>query len=365
MKKVVAFFMAISMMAIVSSTAEAAGKPQFEWRMQVIHSSAQTDFIQNQQTAEKIFKATGGRLKINVVPNGTYVPSLEGFQACGEGVFEMHSSWPVYAKGVEYAFLPLSSGNMQMDAQDRYVWLYEFGGNKILQKAFDKINLKLLAVEVWGTEVLMANKPYKTLAEMKGKKMRTSDPRLLAKNGVSGISLPLEEVFTGLSSGTVDMAEFGNLDYNKGLGLTDVSKYAIWPDFWNVHFVTTVVVNKKAWEKLPEDIRMIMEMAFKSDEFNHWTKSQYQSAETMKELAAKGKMKFVRMDEKQFAPLRKQMYEIEQNDIKKYKGLTAETYNSIYDFWSVWYPYKSISSWWGQNLTPEEQMGFNPATRKK
>ena len=84
----------------------------------------------------------------------------------------------------------------------------------------------------------------------------------------------------------------------------------------------------------------------------------------MKELKEKGKMEFLRMDEKQFVPLRKQMYEIEQEDVKKYKGLTAETYNSIYDFWKIWYPYKSMSAWWGQNLKPEEQMGFDPAARK-
>lgn len=365
MKKIVIFMMAVAMVAAMGTAGGAADKPQYEWRMQVIHSTAHTDFIQDQQTAEKIFKATGGRLKINVAPNGTYVSSLEGFQACGEGVFEMHSSWPVYAKGVEYAFLPLSSGNLQMDAQDRYVWLYEFGGWDLMQKAFDKINLKLLAVQVWGTEVLMANKPFQSIAEMKGKKMRTSDPRLLAKNGVAGITLPLEEVFTGLASGTVDMAEFGHLKYNEGLGLTDVAKYGIWPDFWNVHFVTTVVVNKNAWQKLPEDVRMIVEMAFRADEYNHWTKSQYTSAVAMKDLKAKGKMKFLRMDEKQFVPLRKQMYEIEQEDMKKYDGLTAETYNSIYDFWTIWYPYKDISAWWGQNLTAEEQMGFDPAKRKK
>ena len=365
MKKIVVFLMAISLIAIMGTPGGAAGKPEYEWRMQVVHSTAHTDFIQNQQTAEKVYKATGGRLKINVVPNGTYVSSLEGFQACGQGVFEMHSSWPIYVKGVEYAFLPATGGTMQMDSHDRYVWLYEFGGWEILQKAFDKLNLNLLAVEVWGTEVLMANKPYKTIAEMKGKKMRTSDPRVLAKNGIAGITLPLEEVFTGLSSGAVDMAEFGHLKYNEGLGLTDVSKYGIWPDFWNVHNVTTVVVNKKAWEKLPEDIRMIVQMAFRADEFTHWTKSQYTSAVAMKELKEKGKMKFIRMDEKQFARLRKQAYEIEQDDIKKYKGMTDEAYKSVYDFWTIWYPYKAMSAWWGQTLSPEEQMGFSPATRKK
>jgi TRAP-type mannitol/chloroaromatic compound transport system substrate-binding protein len=363
MKRAV-IFTVVSIMVIVAGSVAAADIKPIKWRMQVIHSTAHSDFVQNKEVADKIFKATGGRLEINVVPNGTIVSSLEGFQACGEGVFEMHSSWPVYAKGIEYAFLPLSSGNLQMDAQDRYVWLYEAGGLEILQKAFDKLDLKLLAVEVWGTEVLMANKPYKSIAEMKGTKMRTSDPRLLSQNGVAGITLPLEEVFTGLASGTVDMAEFGHLKYNQGLGLTDVSKYGIWPDFWNVHFVTTVVVNKEAWNKLPEDVQMIVEMAYKSNEFNHWTKSQYTSAVAMKELEESGKMEFIRMDEKQFVPLRKQMYEIEQKDMKKFGGLTTETYNSIYDFWTVWYPYKAKAAWWGQSLSAEEQMGFDPASRK-
>ncbi|MBE0583333.1 MAG: TRAP transporter substrate-binding protein DctP [Desulfofustis sp.] len=364
MKKLTSCLMGAALTILALTGTGYAENKAVEWRMQVIHNTSHSDFIQNQQVAERIFKATNGRLKINVVPNGTYVPSLEGFQACGEGVFEVHSSWPIYAKGVEYAFLPLSTGNLQMDAQDRYIWLYEAGGWDIMQKAFDKINLKLLAVEVWGTEVLMANKPFNTIADMKGTKMRTSDPRLLAKHGVAGITLPLEEVFTGLASGTVDMAEFGHLKYNQGLGLTDVAKYGIWPDFWNVHFVTTVVVNKDAWNKLPEDVQMITEMAFRADEFNHWTKSQYTSAVAMKELGETGKMEFIRMDEKQFVELRKQMYEIEQEDMEKFGGLTKETYDSIYDFWSIWYPYKAKAAWWGQSLSATEQMGFDPAARK-
>ena len=363
MKRVLMIHLVVGIFLVLAAPGWSADKPEYKFRMQVIHSPGHTDFVQNVKTAEKVMEATNGRLKIEVVPNGTIVPSLEGFQACGEGIFEMHSSWPVYAKGVEYAFLPLSSGNLQMDAHDRYVWLYEYGGWDLLQKAFDKINLKLLAVEVWGTEVLMANKPFQSLEEMKGKKMRTSDPRLLSKNDIAGITLPLEEVFTGLATGSVDMAEFGHLKYNEGLGLTDVADYGIWPDFWNVHFVTTVVVNKRAWNKLPKDLQMILQMAYRSDEFNHWTKSQWTSAEAMQELKKEDKMDFIRMDEEQFIPLRKQMHEIEKKDMEKYGGLTAEVYESMYDFMEIWYPYKAKSAWWGQTLTPEQQMGFEPGKR--
>ncbi len=363
MKKRWLFFVALWASLCFAVTAWSAA-PQWTWRMQVIHSTAQSDFQQNAQTAEDIMKATGGRMQIKVSPNGTFSPSLEAFQACVDGVFEMHSSWPIYAKGVEYALMPLSTMGLGLDAHDRWVWFYEFGGWDLMQKAFDKMNLKLLAVEVWGTEVLMANKPFKSITEMKGRKMRTSDPRLLAKNGIAGITLPLEEVFTGLQTGTVDMAEFGNLAYNVGLGLTDIAKYGIWPDFWNGHFVTTVVVNKAAWAKLPPDIQMIIELAFKAREHQHWTKSQYQSSEAMRDLAEKKKMTFSRMDKTQFIELRKQMYAIEQEDIKKYGGLTAETYKSLYRFMEIWYPYKTTAAWWGDGLTPEQQLGFKPGTYK-
>ncbi len=178
-------FLVAFLTALCFASVAWSASPQWTWRMQVIHSTAHSDFAQNVQTAEDIMKATGGRLQIKVSPNGTFAPSLEAFQACGDGVFEMHSSWPIYAKGVEYALMPLSTMGLGLDAHDKWVWIYEFGGWDLMQKAFDKMNLKLLACEIWGTEVLMANKPYKSIADMKGRKMRTSDPRLLAKYGVA------------------------------------------------------------------------------------------------------------------------------------------------------------------------------------
>lgn len=338
-----------------------AATPEFQWKMQVIHSTGQIDFGQNQETADMIYKATKGRVKIEVVPNGTFVSSMEGFQACGEGVFQMHSSWPMYAKGIEYAFLPLSTGSMSMDATDKWTWIYEAGGWDLMQKAFDKMNLKLLATEIWGTEVMMSQKPYKSLEDMKGNKMRTSDPRMLSTYGVAGITMPLEEVFTSMSTGNVESAEFGYLKYDQDLGLVDVSKYGIWPDFWNCHFVTTVVVNKDEWNKLPEDLQTIVEMAFKSMEQQHWTGGQYASAVSMKELQDSGKMEFIRMNPESFIEARKRMYQIEQEDVAKYGGLTKEVYDSINKFQEVWYPYKSMARWWGWDLTPEQQLGYTPA----
>ncbi|MEL7564167.1 MAG: TRAP transporter substrate-binding protein DctP [Dehalobacterium sp.] len=331
--------------------------PEFTWKMQVIHSQGQSDFKLNQQTAEEILRATNGRLKIEIVPNGTLASSMEAFQACGDGVFEMHSSWPSYLKGVEYAFMPLTTGTMGMDAHDKWTWIYEDDGWDLYQKAFDKVNLKLLAVEIWGSEVMMANKPFNSVQEMKGSKFRSGDPRVLPANGVAGMTLPLEEVFTAMSQGTVDAAEFGHLAYDQGLGLTDIAKYGIFPDFWNVNSVTTVVVNKEAWNKLSPDLQLIVELAFKARELQHWTRDQYESAMVMDELQKSGKMEFIRMDPESFIPLRQQMNQIEQEEIQKYDGLTKEVYESQHKFMDKWYPYKDISRWWGDGLTVDQQLG--------
>ncbi len=68
------------------------------------------------------------------------------------------------------------------------------------------------------------------------------------------------------------------------------------------------------------------------------------------------------MQKESFVDLRKQMYQIEQEDIKKYGGLTAETYKSLYKFMEVWYPYKAMSAWWGDGLTAEQWLGYKPGS---
>lgn len=223
---------------------------QFVWKLQTIHGANQLEFDLYKQIAEDIYKASNGRLKVDVYPNGTFASSTEGFNACMNGVVDVIASYPSWMKGIEYSFQVMTTGNMQMEATDKWVWIKEFGGHELMQKAFDKVNLKLVTYQLDGTEVLMAREPFKEITELEGKKFRTSDPRLLEENGVAAITLPLEELFTAFSTGAVDAAEFGYLAYNKALGLTDVANYAIYPDFWNCHNSIAIAVNKDSWDQL-------------------------------------------------------------------------------------------------------------------
>jgi TRAP-type mannitol/chloroaromatic compound transport system substrate-binding protein len=282
---------------------------------------------------------------------------MEGYQACSKGVFEMHENWPSYIKGINNAFLPMANGNMALQASDRWIWIYEAGGYELMEKAFNSVNLHLLSTECWGPEMAHSNKSIKSIAELKGKKFRSGDPRLMARVGCAAVLLPMEDTFTALQTGAVDIAEFGNLKYNKGLGMTDIAKYGIEPSFWNPVTVNCVVVNLKAWKALPQDLQKIVEMCAKANMLRYWTNAEYESAKVYKELKESGKMEFIRIPAEDFIKLRKLMNVIENEEIEKFGGMTKEVYESLRAFKELYLPYKKYTEWWGQGLTVEQQLG--------
>ena len=335
---------------------QAADKP-IKWRFQTIHGSGQDSYKLDQEFANNVKIASNGRLVIDLFPTGGIVSSMEGFQACSKGVFEMHESWPSYIKGLNNVFMMMANGNMELPALDRWTWIYEGGGYEIMEKAFNTINLHLVATLNWPFEMAHGNKPIKSLADLKGKKFRTGDPRLMQKIGVAAVTLPMEDTFTALQTGAVDIAEFGNLKYNQGLGLTDITKYGYQPDFWNPVTVNCVVVNVKAWKALPPDLQKIVEICMKANMIRYWTNPEYESANLYKKLKESKKLEFIRLPSQEFIQMRKLMNEIEDEEIKKFGGLTKEAYESFRAFKELYLPYRKYTEWWGEGLTVEQQLG--------
>ena len=334
--------------------------PEFNWRFQMVHQPGQPEYELYKQACEDIYKISGGRLKIDVYAGGALASSTEAFQACGDGAFEMNTSWPVYMKGIEYAFVAAGDGEpMSMAWEDKMVWMYEGGGWEQMQKAFDKVNLHMVSFGMQTANVLLANQEFKSFADMQGKNFRTSAGEVAQYAGITPVSLPLEEVFTAFSGGTVDMAEFGTLIYNVGLGINDVADYGIYPDFWNVSNTECTVVNKNAWDKLPEELQLLVSNTFKAYAFRTTTILEYQSALKMKEYVDSGAMKFVRLPAEDMVNARSEMYKITQEYAESKGELTKETYKKLDEFYSVFYPYREVSKWWGSGLNSDEAAGFD------
>jgi len=343
-----------------AGTPDKAAEPEFKWRFQVIHNPEQIDYKLFEEACDEVYTATNGRMEIELFPSGSFASSLEAFQACGEGVFEMHSSWPLYIIGIDYAFEPMTSGNMSMSALDRMIYMEEGGGTELLQEGLDELNLELLSYRVGTADVMLAISDFKSIAEMKNKKFRNVSPAIAVAQDIAAITLPIEDVFTTMASGGVDMVEANYLTYMKDLGITEVAPYGIYPDFWNVSPLETVVINQNAWNKLPKDLQVILKAVFDSKTVSTLAAVEMTSARDLKELSDSGEVQFRRLDPQQFADMRKDMIEIEADYMKKNgpDSLTTKTYNTIYQFYEDYYPYREVASHWGTGLTAGEIAGF-------
>ena len=339
------------------ATPAAPAEEVINWRFQTIFSPGQPAYDLTQLFCDNVEEASDGRLNIKLFPNGGITSSMEAFQACGEGVFEMHESWPNYIAGINNVFRPMATANMGVPGQVRLAWIYEGGGEEIYEKAFNTVNLHLISCEAWPYEAACGNKRIKHISDLEGLKFRTGDPRLMNEIGIDAVLLPLEDTFTALQTGAVDVSEFGSVLYNEGLGLTDITKYIYWPDYWNTVTIATMVVNQEAWAGLPANLQKIVETCAKANQTRYWTLYEYGSAKALKRLEDEGKIEVIRLPAEDFVEMRKIMDEIEQAEIGKYGGLTEEFYDSFRAFKEVYFPYAEKSKWWGYGLTVEEQLG--------
>jgi TRAP-type mannitol/chloroaromatic compound transport system substrate-binding protein len=81
--------------------------------------------------------------------------------------------------------------------------------------------------------------------------------------GASVSPLPGGEVYLALERGVIDAAEFSSPAINYPMGFDEITKYAIQPGVHQPGIQCALFFNKDAYEKLPEDLKWIVDIAAK------------------------------------------------------------------------------------------------------
>lgn len=107
-----------------------------------------------------------------------------------------------------------------------------------------------------GSRDLYSSVPIKDLAELKGKKIRTMENKILVDtwNSLGAIATPISwgDVYLSLKQGVVDGAEGTGASY-RSMKFFDSS-----PHFTRINYVFSwhnFMISKQAWDKLPEKVR--------------------------------------------------------------------------------------------------------------
>lgn len=209
-------------------------------------------------------KATNGRVKVEVYPNSTLYKDKEELEALQLGAVQMLAPslakfGPLGVREFELFDLPYIFPNK--DA------LYRVTQGPIGKSLFQKLESKgISGLAYWdnGFKVMSANKPLHTPADFRGAKFRIQSSKVLDAQmralGANPQVLAFSEVYQALQTGVVDGTENppSNLYTQK---MNEVQKHVTVSNHGYLGYA--VIVNKKFWDGLPEDIRTALDGAMK------------------------------------------------------------------------------------------------------
>ncbi len=253
---------AAALVAPLAAPAIAQEAPTVQWRLTSgFPRSLDTIFGAAEIFAEHVKAMTGGKFEIQVFPAGEIVPTPQAAEAVGTATVEMAHTCSYYYWGKDPTFALGTAVPFGLNARLMNAWLYEGGGNDLLNGFYAKHNL--YGIPGGNTGVQMGGwwrKEINSVADLQGVKMRIAGiaGKVMEKLGVVPQQIPGGDIYPALERGTIDAAEWiGPYDDQK-LGFNKVAPYYYYPGFWEggptIHFF----VNLEKFNALPEEYKAVL-----------------------------------------------------------------------------------------------------------
>ena len=258
MKKILA---AVIFMVIMAAGAASAA-PEYKIKVAYISSESHPTAQAMTGFAKDVDSASKGRIKVELYPNGQLGSDRELCEGVQMGTIQMvvssTSALAGFDKRIQVLDLPylFTTRKAAFDAVDG-----ELG--KKLNSYLEKKGFLVLGYQENGfRHVTNSKRPIKTPADLKGLKIRTMEnPMHIAffkELGANPTPMSWGELYTALQQGTVDAQEnpYAMIDDGK---FYEVQKYV--SETGHLFSYEIIIANKKFMEKLPADLRKIVDDA--------------------------------------------------------------------------------------------------------
>ncbi len=253
-------------------------------------------------------KYTGGKVKVEVYPNSQLYKDKEELEALQLGAVQMLAPsnakfGPIGVKEFEVFDLPYVLPDLPT--------LRKVTDGPLGQKLLKLLEPKgMIGLAYWdnGFKQMSANKKLLSPADYKGLKFRIQSSKVLEAQfrtlGVIPQVMAFSEVYQALQTGVVDGQEnsWSNIYTQK---MHEVQKYFTNTNHGYIGYV--VVVNKKFWDGLPDDVRGPLEKAMKEATAYGNGQSQKENDDALAEIIKSGKTEIIKLTPEQDAAMRKAM----------------------------------------------------------
>lgn len=334
------------MSLIFMTTAVASAEEKvIRWKVQGCVPAGMLFHETLERLANEIKLATNGRLIWEVSPASTFVPPFEGLQAVSVGAYQVNYGYPGQWVGKIKAAALMNSVPGGFDTKGMQMW-HEYGGGKELyQEMYDqaKYNVRVFRESSTNMENFQwAKKPLRTLDDFQGIKTRMMPLMgdVLAKHGFSTAFLPAAEIMLGLQRGVLDATEYSISAFDLTLGLHEVCKYVMLPGIHQPTGSLEVLINKDAWNSLPDDLKAVVEMTIEKSRYSNTLFMEAKNMEAVDILKSKG-VEYIEMDP-QTVETMIQWSDEYLSELAESDPFFAQVLASQRAFAEKWYPYDKM-----------------------
>jgi len=267
------------------------------------------------------------------------------FDAVSRGTAEMGHGASYYWKGKVPAAQFFAAMPFGMTAQEFNGWIYYGGGQVLWDEVYAPFGV--MGMPGGNTGVQMGgwfNKEINSLADMKGLKMRIPGlgGEVLKRLGGTPVNLPGGELYTALTSGTIDATEWIGPYNDLAFGLYKAAKYYYYPGFHEPGTCLEALVNKEAFDKLPKDLQAIVSNAARVANQDMLAEFSARNPGALKQLVEEHGVELRRYPDDVIEQLRRVSAEV-MADMARQDALTKKVYDAYSEFLTASRAYTDIS----------------------
>ncbi len=237
------------------------------WDLQAQATANSIDFTELVAMTEKIEVMSGGRFVIKAHPGGTITGGPDIFNAVKSGRIHMGAGWPNWWSGQHPAWAVMNAGPFDFMNIDASLLFFLGGeGTQLANELANPQGIEWRAAWWPGMEFgLLSRKPIRGIDDLNELKVRIGpglpSEVLSAVSGAYTIPLVPEEIKSALESGALDAVEWTTAAGAWNLGLNSIATHAIVPAIWQPSVLADFLINKQAYEALPDDLKMMLDTA--------------------------------------------------------------------------------------------------------
>jgi TRAP-type C4-dicarboxylate transport system substrate-binding protein len=272
--------------ALAASALAGTAQAQTKWDMPTPYPDGEFHTINVKQFVEDVKKASGGQLDIAVHSNGSLIKHPDMLRAVSTGQVNI-AEFLLGQFGNEEAVFNADNVPFLAAGYDNAWKLYQ-AQKAVLEKKLQGRGLRLLYSVAWPGQGLYTKNPLKSVDDFKGTKFRTYSAytaRLAELLGASPTVIQVPEIPQAFATGTISAMITSSATGSGAKAWEFVKNYYMTNA---MHPKNVVVVNMRAFERLPDAQKKALTGAAASAEKRGWDLSRQREASANKLLAENG-----------------------------------------------------------------------------